>query len=263
MPLLQPPSEWTCAVSGVTYPASVPAFTRVHDPTQPGYNGYVHRNSRFGMDAFRPVMNAEGDEVLALQRDTINRVGHDGHNVRVLSTDPAETCSICTSRCIPGATLPTMDDTGTRTGPMACFNCRARHEFTCNACGFTFHSSVMTGRGTCRACGRFQIHNAKRKPTPIFHHTTFVRSSLNTTERFGLYFGAEIEQEFPRSTECVRAARTVLSAVSPEFMHAEHDGSLHHGIEFVTMPFSLEWMQGAGSPMIDSLGEALLGCTST
>jgi hypothetical protein len=95
---------------------------------------------------------------------------------------------------------------------------------------------VLSGNFTCSSCARFTIQHSKRKYAPIF----FKAADTDTDTRFT---GAEIELEFTNGTDLHVMTRKLLEPLPDKLMHAETDGSLMHGVEFVSMPLSAQYIE--------------------
>jgi hypothetical protein len=98
---------------------------------------------------------------------------------------------------------------------------------------------LRAGRQYCPTCfeavGR-ALNSYSYKPRPVFQR--------GASDKFNdLYFGTEIELEFPRDTELTQAAAAVVDdPACSDWIYAKTDGSLSHGVEFVTHPLRFDWI---------------------
>jgi len=142
----------------------------------------------------------------------------------------------------PGVTMPTEP---------ICESCRNNLFTECTSCGVRMIRNP-NGRNNsqCPACARFRIHGSKLKPVPFF----FKRADDDADQRFT---GAEIELEFREGYDTNRIVRPLLEPLPQQLMHAEMDGSLRNGIEFVTMPLSAQYIQHNRNLFTDFYDRAL------
>jgi len=105
--------------------------------------------------------------------------------------------------------------------------------------------------GTCPGCVRDRcIQSYSHKPRPTFFTTRGRVPVLNMDE---WCMGVEIETELPRGIKESERAYEVLQT-APDLFYAKHDGSLEHGVEYVSHPFSSDWMRSdAGSGMLKTV----------
>jgi len=114
-----------------------------------------------------------------------------------------------------------------------CPNCIESWHTTCSSCGRPMVAQ-SNGNRICPSCARFRINRSKLKPTPKFF---IARDEPDD----GRYTGAEIEFEIVRNynyDQFQPIVRKLLEPLPEGLMHAETDGSLQNGLEFVTMPLS-------------------------
>ncbi len=116
-----------------------------------------------------------------------------------------------------------------------CSRCAESYD-ECSSCGGMFHVDTLT-EGECRVC--------RRSGSRIMDYGFKPRFNLHRIGTEELCFGAEIELE---NTECSNNEEAEEAGIEvigypacKNFMFAKHDGSLNHGVEFVTHPFSWEW----------------------
>jgi len=123
--------------------------------------------------------------------------------------------------------------------------------------------SCINNYSTCEGCGeeiqntRISYHNDHKYCSKcIVKYVRFFDYSYKPAARFSvnpektrstdknlLYFGAEIEVECSHGFSGSR--NNVIRKISDEFgselLYGKHDGSLSHGFEYVTHPFSWDW----------------------
>lgn len=155
-----------------------------------------------------------------------------------------------------------------------CKKCYERFLFKCASCGKEYDAQkhrALTGPDRkkycekcynkefmpCDMCGNAMRRGGK-KPKDV-HYDDVIdayfcdscwsredswkpRSKYRGKSKDKLYFGAEIEMEKQRDGSCDPEMRAVKKDTDG-FFYAKGDGSLLHGFEAVTHPFTFEWMK--------------------
>lgn len=279
---LLPTAPWTCRVSGEQYSSVVPPRFAIDDGAQPSgaslsYVSYQRRawilsaanrvvlpTGAIGIN-FREYRNSDGTTVQLRECEYRERV------------IPCPSCGVEHPR--ESYVVPHAIEGHTPTTAL-CPACVQSYYRRCDTCGMHYHP-VAQRETSCPACTRFHIHGSKRKPSPTFFGTD-ARNTFFGAE-IELEFNAHSDDGYVPCRDCdgdgwrqarddedgdedgqiqcttcdgegrVRAtgttslrsiARDVITTTPAGFMHAERDGSLNNGIEFVTMPFSIGWMRG-------------------
>jgi len=204
-----------------------------------------------------PYLNRVGDELCVSQKDPGGL--------------PLPTCTGCAVSCDPG--VLTMHG-----GAMLCPVCVEFDARECPGCHGSFlwyHMQTVTGEGeglycrtcyearmtTCPSCDRAVprgtvrngccpgciadrfIKSHSHKPPTRFHlSATGTAASLPP----GAWcMGVELETELSRGVRKGEKALAICD-VAPDFLYAKEDGSLVHGVEYVSHPFTWEWLRDHG-----------------
>jgi hypothetical protein len=164
--------------------------------------------------------------------------GHTPHTSAEVANKASE-CPHCHRLTLnENLTMPAPRDGLTYSGPPLCPNCQDSWYTRCRTCARAMQRSGDRNNddsNVCPSCARYRIFGSKRKPNPVF----FTSGESDKDTRFT---GAEIELEFKGGVDLIKATRTLLEPLPMGLMHAETDGSLINGVEYVTMPLSSEYI---------------------
>lgn len=94
-------------------------------------------------------------------------------------------------------------------------------------------------------------HNYNYKPAPIFHdlrNTTVVTYTTETLKKnkhlsSRLFFGSEVEQQYPRTSNRAILIGRMEQKQGLNFIYCKHDGSIGNGTECVTQPYSWDFFK--------------------
>jgi hypothetical protein len=162
------------------------------------------------------------------------------------SLDPGVICPECRATMFvpcsePGCTeLVDTYETDGRT-PLYCPTHWDMRMAQCRDCGTWTPRAGLRGDRCVRCRPRaprvIQWHD--HKPDPRFYHLN--GESTRTPHPGTIYFGVELETEWPTHVDREEIAGNIIAAANG-LVYPKHDGSLNHGIEFVTHPFSFGWL---------------------
>ena len=134
-----------------------------------------------------------------------------------------------------------------------CEDCLERHYYRCDQCDeYEFRRHVRDG--VCRECRESDdylpssgIHSYTYKPRPIFF------ASLGDSTPF---FGLEIEVEAVHDESSPERGAELARRHCSDLIYCKSDRSLNNGVELVTHPMSLEYLQRCDSleALLESLG---------
>jgi hypothetical protein len=145
-------------------------------------------------------------------------------------------CPNCGDRVDAAAlTMPAPQGALVYSGPPICPSCQSNWFTTCHGCGVAMlRNQDNPDDRHCPACARYRIFGSKRRPTPVFF-----KASEADDARFT---GAEIELELDGAFSREEVTRKLLEPLPVGLIHAEEDGSLNYGVEYVTMPLSASYI---------------------
>ncbi len=129
-------------------------------------------------------------------------------------------------------------------GASACTRCYERRFAQCGGCGSSCLREELD-EGLCATCARGRVirsHNYKPRPNLHGHGP--------------LYFGVELEVECGEVAPG-DVAHEVINEIGGGFVYAKHDGSISHGFEMVSHPFSHDWYQAGGQALWKKLLSSL------
>lgn len=98
----------------------------------------------------------------------------------------------------------------------------------CNKYSRNMKDTGIDGKKVCRVCWKnyIPINEYSYKPTPLF------KGKGKT------FYGFELEVQVPEYTDTESVAVTIRDG---KFLYCKHDGSIGHGFEIVSHPFTEEW----------------------
>ena len=232
--------EWLISRPGTT----VPVCTICRDMF---YCHCTFCNSNFLMDSggLQSIFTTDAIREAYNRLSRESRVGYsaldsDGELIPVCgrcSRDQVTGCNSCNEVIMDSASV-------TVNGRRYCQGCIEGAE-ECPECIESYFGSQ------CRCESGDVIRNYTFKPDPILYYTS--KRERADDKRKTMYFGVEIELEYNGRNHLGTSAAKVLNAINGQvratnkerrpFMFAKSDATINNGCEFVTNPFSPDWLK--------------------
>jgi hypothetical protein len=145
---------------------------------------------------------------------------------------------------------------------IVCLHCHELYARECSICNqISYDTNGGRGNFVCYNCqqARKVYHGHDYRPS-VFNFMTAETEGKRDTSK-DLFFGFELEIESASSwiTNQEAMAALIVEKVGAPHIYCVHDGTLNHGIEVVTHPFTWEHYRTIGRTMWD---EMLLFCRS-
>lgn len=120
-----------------------------------------------------------------------------------------------------------------------CVTCADTHTI-CEECGSVVPRDTVNDRGMCTECEeiskkRMKLKGYMYKPEPNFKRLD--KEPKTTSDYMGLELETEIKRTSNKDTYDIAYEGT---ETTEDFVYAKTDGSLHHGVEFVTHPITFK-----------------------
>lgn len=186
------------------------------------------------------------DCVTRCSRRSCSNYAHPGDSYCPTHLDELRVCSQCDE-------LERRDTMTICQERWVCEDCRDRYYTSCEQCGeYEFDRNIRDG--ACRACRESDdylpssgIHSYTYKPRPMF----FARMGDSSP-----FFGLEIEVEAIHDDSSPERGAELARRHCSDLIYCKSDRSLDNGVELVTHPMSLEYLQQCTNleELLESLG---------
>lgn len=158
------------------------------------------------------------------------------------------------------------DDLQSYKGEPYCEECRIFVFFFCDECSQKFpieQGMDFDGDSFCKQCHK-KVSDMEHDPDEIDEDDVIKPHWYKPKPRFlsmgpkpkdGLFFGIELELEVREDCGARKVANEVLSTLGKKNFYAKGDGSIYHGFELVSHPFTIEWWNDKGKPLLSKAME--------